>query len=479
MKRRVLLVVLAGVSLVLAVTIRYHQAVSGNLKKSLTHIDDLPEKELVRFRANAENFYESHSKAVRDERKRLRALYYRIHNDPESERLTQTLALYVDWVNRFNDPAMMRAMQSWSIDERVDYVHKAVLEERNVPSGPEQPTIEFMKANFRDALPPELWLIAHQQLADAFDVWLTTKYADAFDALLSLKYVDTRTGQKDDHLKDRLKIEEFFRDLFRQAGMETLSGDKLGIPEKMAMLQLIQNLSNPQRTGGGSGGGPGVLPRSGGGSRPGGRIGDFNRLLIGGPQVGGGNPFRDEFFRTRDEFFRTTEEAFDRQEPSPLDSLDDVARQTLSGFRRPARTEALQGMLALALLERYPASVDARRIIQAVSTSRQEQEWVEILGAYLSLMTPQKREEFLKLDSRFTTNRLQEELWFGAVPFYGLLRTNRDRQGPPPGTPPPGPPLGIQPGPPREAGPPDDGPNRPRPVDNGLGRDRRPDSGQE
>lgn len=439
MKRRVLLAVLVGVSLILAATIRYHQAVSENLKKTQDVINDLPKAERNRFQSNTIEFYLYNSKA---ERKRLRALYYRISSDPESQRFTHTLEEYVDWINRFSDPAKMRELQSLSVGERADEIRKLVQNERQ-SSLSEPVTLERLKETIRESLAPELRTVSPLPIFTAFDIWLTQQYDKVKTSL---------TPVQSAHVP---KLEEFYCQLFRRTGMDSYSLETLSIPEKMAMIQLIQNLSFPLR-GGGRGNDFNPFPYAGGPQRP-----------SGPPFAGGGPPIGATGFR--DDFFRTFDESFDQLYLNNLASLDNSTRQALAPGR-PARTVAMQSLLALAILERYPEvleqypmSIDLWRFLQ--TTPPLEQEWIEILGAYLSMMTPTNREEFLKLDSTYTTNWLKRELWSNASSFYGLLRTNRDR-------------FGTPPGPPRDSFPPDDGANRPRPG-NGPNRDRRLDSGPE
>ena len=419
MKRRVLLFVLVAISLILAVVIlRSRRSVDMRWEQSLARLENLPKAERDRFHSNAMDFYQYNSRAARDERKRLRTLYHQIQNSPESDRLTATMKQYVDWVSRSGDPATMRELQSKSMIARVEDIHKIVQDERQ--SGSEMPdSLERLKESLRENLVPELQSVALQPLADAFDAWLTQKYAEA------------KAGLTEEQQKHLPKFEKFYRDLFRQAGMETASANSLAIPEKLVMLQLIQNLSLR------SGGNGGFPPRMGGGMRPGG--GGF-------PRFGGGPPFGGGGFRN--DFLEKINDALTQQEPNPLDSLDESARQTLTRMDRLPRLEAMQRLLTLAVLERSPA-IDTGLFFQAVSRMDQ-QKWSEILGVYLSMMDAAKREDYLKQDSRFTLNRLQDELRFNALAWFSLFRTRPPENRPPenrlPGMgPPPPPPRDVLP----------------------------------
>jgi hypothetical protein len=452
MKRRVLLAVLVGISLVLAVMIRSHRSVNAKQEQSLADLDRLSKAERDRFHSDAKDFYQHHSKAARNERKRLRSLYQQIQNDPENERLKKTLDQYVDWVSRFSDPATMRVIQTQPINARVDAVHNAVLEERQGNDSDQSFTLENLKASIRENLPPELQLVALSPLSDAFDIWLTEKYDEAKSSL------------NEEQLSGLPEFETFYRDLFRRAGIETFPINRLGIPEKLALLQLIQNLNNPPRWGGGA------SFRSGGGVRSGGGGGGASRF---------GGDFFLEGGGLRGEFLRSIDQAMESKEPNSfLDSLHTDANEALEKLNRLARMEALQGLLALAVLERYPTmSVDALQFFQMMTVDSlrffltspraeqdrikllgSDQNWIKLLGSYLSIMLQTRREEFLKLDSRYTTSRFQGELLGNAVSFFGLFR----RPVPPN--------MGPPPMPPRDnLSPPPGGPNRPPRPGNGQG----------
>ena len=423
MKSRILLAILVGISLVLAVIIYAHQADHAKLEQSLIELENLPKTERDRFHSNTVEFYQHLSSAAHKERKRLRSLFYQIRNDPESENLTKTMEQYVDWVSRFSDPATMREIQSKSVDARVEAVHLAVLEEQRQINTMEPPiTMERLKETIRESLPPELQTVDLKSLSDAFDNWLTQKYDDAKVSLAE----DTKAVLTEEQLKNHLSVlEAFYRNLFRQAGMETSSSSEtLGIYEKLTMLQLIQNLSPRQGSGGGAG-----FPRFGGGSR----MGGFAIRSGGGPPFWGGGLWDD---------------LLDQLVQDLLEKIDGSARQTLDGMNRPVRTDTLQRMLALALLEQYPI-IDPGRFFQAYFRTEQ-QEWIKILGVYLSLMSSQRREEFLKQDSRSTLNRLQGELWFNTSVYFGLFRPRMPDIRPPDrppgiGQPPPPPGMGQPP----------------------------------
>jgi len=437
MIRRVLFMILLGVSLVLAGVNHFHQAANAKLEQSLAMLESMPKAEFDRFHSDAKEFYQSNSKAARDEQKRLRRLYNQIQNDPENERLAKTLNQYVEWINSINDLAIIRDIQTRPINERVEIIQKAVQEERSI--NPESPvTTVRLKAS----LPSELQSVALSSLFDAFDTWLTKRYDEIKSAPKP-----TMNEEQIKKLPEFLsEFETFYRGLYHSTGIEASPTNNLGIPEKMAMIQLIQNLSVPPRVGvGGS-------SRFGGGSRPG----------------GGGGPFPFESGGLRGEFLGTIVDAIDSKNPNPfLDSLDRNARQVLErNDRLTPRTDVLQVLLALAVLERYPKTVDSWRSFQA--NTREEQDWIKLLGNYLSMMTPTRREEFLKLDSRYTTSRLQFEIRSNVSPFFGLIfaRSNRDR----PNQPSMGPPSPM---PPRSFFPPD--PNSdtpPRPPENRQDRNQ-------
>ena len=426
MKSGAILAALVGISLVLAAMIHTQQAVNGRLEQSLADIGNLPKAERDRFYSNAAEFYQHSSKAARKERERLRDLYHRIHNAPESERLTKTLEQYVDWVNRFSDPATMRVIQSKSIDARVEDIHQAIRLER-INNAEPPITMERLKENLRESLSPELLTIVLPPISKSFDDWLTQKYGEA------------KTGLSEDQLHQLPILEKFYRDLFRHAGMEPSSAETPEIPEKLTMLQLIQNLS-PRQGGGGS-----VPARFPGGPRMGGG-GYFYVRPGGAPLFFGGGGLRDDFF--------------EQFESILLDQLDASSQQSLTRLNRLQRTETLQRILALAVLEQHP-TIDAGRFLQASSRTEQ-QEWIKILGVYLAMMEPPRREEFLTQDSRSTLNRLQGDLLSHAMAYFGLFRIR------PPDNRPPG--MGPPPSP-RGNPPPDIGPDRPRP-ENGQDRER-------
>ena len=399
MKSRVLLAVLVGISLVLAVINHARHSVNARLAQSLDMFDRLPKAERDRFLSNAMEFYQNHSKTARDERTRLRHLYHKIKNDPDSERLKETMEQYVDWVSRFSDPATMRMLQNWSIDARVEAIQKAIRDERQINA--ESPiSTERLKDTLRDKLDPKLWYVSSQTLTDAFDHWLTQKYAEA------------KSGLNDEQkklLNDLPVFEQFYRNLFGHAGMEPSASDALEIPEKLALLQLLQNLNAsppPQMPGG-------DFPQRGGIMR----------------QFGARSPWYEFLEKINDamEYKETKEhnETMEYREAAWLVPFDDSAGLVLLQMDRPARLDALQRMLALAVLKSQPAIVPGR-------FSRPGRELpMEILGVYLSMMTAKKREEYLKQDSRFTLNQLQGELWFNTMAYYSLFRPRPSGMGPP------------------------------------------------
>jgi len=445
MKCRVLLAVLVGISLVLAVTIHFHQAANAKLEQSLAILESLPKVDLDRFRSDAKEFYQHTTKPARDERKRLRRLYNQIQNDPESERLTKTMNQYVDWVISYDDPSLIRGSQTRPINERVEIIQKAVLEERSNTISESPVTIERLKAS----LPPELQLVVLSPLFNAFDAWLTKRFDETKSALKPIL-----NEQQIKNLPEFLsEFEEFYRDLFHRAGIETSSATKTGIPEKLAMIPLIQNLGSPPRMGGG-----GFLRPGGGGPRPG----------------GGGGPFPFEGGGLRGDFLKTIDDAIESKDSNPfLDSLAPSEKQALENLEnigRPVapRMEALQGLLALAVLERYPMAADSWRFFLA--NSREEQDSIKLLGNYLFMMKPMRREEFLKMDSRYMILRLQSELQGNVSPFFWLIivRSNRDRSG----TPGMGGPPSPMPPPPRGDSPPDLNFDMPPRPENRQGRNQ-------
>ncbi|MCL2622582.1 MAG: hypothetical protein FWD31_02855 [Planctomycetaceae bacterium] len=390
MKSRIFLAVQVGISLALAAILYAQQAVNTKLEKSLAEIENQPKTERDRFHSNAVEFYRHSSMAAHEERKRLRTLFYQIRNDPESDRLEKIMVQYVDWVSRSNDPAWMRENQSKSIDDRVEAVYQAVqIERANIGDPPI--TIERLKESIRENLAPELRMITLPSLAVAFDDWLTQQYAEAKNGL----------SWSEDQLQHLPILEKFYRDLFRHAGTEPFDP---GIPEKLAMLQLIQNLSSRS----GSGTAPG-FPRLSGNPRMGGGF-----VRPGGGPFGGGG-LREDFV--------------EQLETDLLQLFDESVRETFNRMNPSARMESLQRMLALAVLEQYP-TIDPGRLMQEASRTDQ-QEWIEIIGVYLSLMSPPRREEFLKQDSRFMLNRLQGELWFNAMAYFGLFGSRQREPRPP------------------------------------------------
>ena len=436
MNDRILLAILVGLSLVLAVIVSSRQAVNVKRKQTLTMLENLPKAERDRFHSNAVEFYQNNSRAAREERKRLRDLYYRIQNDPASEHLKKTLQQYVDWVSRSN-PATMRVFQSQSDEARVEAIHQAVLEEQRQFNTTEPLiTIERLKDMIRENLPTELQSLDFNLLSHVFDRWVSQKYDEAKSTLPYEK------------LTQLSEIETFYRNLFRHAGMEISSTETLEIPEKLTMLQFIQNLSPRQ---GGVGGG--IPSRLIGGARMGGG-GYFYVRPGGGPPFGlfGSSGLRDDFF--------------EQFESILLDKIDPSSRQSLARMNRQLRTETLQRILALAILEQHPA-IDTGRFFQA-SSRMEQQEWVDILGIYLSLMSLEKREEFLTQDSRSTLNRLQGELLSHSMAYFGLFRI-RPPDNRPPGM---GPPSSPRRDPSSEIVP-----TRPRPGD-GLDRERGREQGR-
>lgn len=418
MKNRILLAVTVGVSLVLAAVIYAHRSVNTRMAQSLSMLDDLPKPERDRFYSNALEFYQHNSKAAHNERKRLRSLYYQIQNAQDNKRLMNTMELYVDWVDRFSDQASMREIHSKSVDARVEAVHRAVQDEQRQIGNTESLVVtERLKDAIRESLTPQLRTVDLKLLSDAFDDWLTQKYDEAKD------------GLTEKHRNDLQRLETFYRVLFQHAGLDVSSEGRLEIPEKLIMLQLIQNLSSRQVTGGGTGGGAGFPPRFGGGPR----MGGGNIFFRPGGVPFGGGVLRDDLFERLDRVL--------------FDQIDESARQTPESMPRPTRNETLQRLLALAVLERYP-SLDSGRFFQAISRT-DPQDWIEILGVCLSLMSSQRREEFLRQDSRSTLNRLQGELWLDAMAYFGMFRPPRPQDNRSPG-PPSGPPSGMgQPPPPR------------------------------
>ena len=450
MKRRILLVVLICFSLVLALMIQVRGSIDKKSQQTLAELDLLPKTERSLFNFNAIDYYKHTSKAAREERKRLRTLHHQLQNDPECEHLTKTMEQYVDWVKRIGDPAAMRTLQGLSLEERVEKIKQVVQGERQ--SGlAEQFTTERLREYIRAGLPTELREFDFPAIYQEFDAWLAQKYSEE-KAKLSPQ-----------QLQNLPKFENLYEDLFRSSRDDVTPSEtaeplatpgKLTIPGKLAMLQLVQNLGDEPRFGGG----------------------DFGRF---------GRTSTTSFWRNT--FFDQQKVAFDKGEPSLFDRIESPElRQLLTKMSQPERNAALQRLLALAVLEQHPKfSVgtfsfgDPSRFNQELGLDNKQS--IDLLGNYLSIMTEQRRDGFLQMDPRFANTRLWAELWVNAMtlgdltqPSFGGRPGSADRRpgGGAPGNSGPG----MRQDGPQGGPPPDgmrDGGRRPSPPDSGSRGDGR------
>ena len=410
MKRRVLLAVLLCISFSLGIMIHVRDDVDKKMHEASASLESLPKEERNLFNSNAIDYYKHWSKSAREERKRLRTLHNQLQNDPECELLTKTMEQYVDWIKRIGNPAMMRMIQSRSIDDRVEEIRQAVQDERQDNSMEIFP-IEQLREYIREGLPPELREFDFPAIYPEFDGWLTKKY-DAEKARLS----EEQTKLSADRLAHLPMFEKLYVDMFRPCRADATSGEQMSVPEKLAMLQLLRNLNNfnnPPRFWGGGGGG-------------GGRGGDrwltaFSWLTI---------------LTLREEFFDEQKAAFAKGEPNLFNQLSDLeVRQKLLQMSPSSRNDALQRFLTLAYLDHYPKfsfAIFGFGGPNRGGTSGQgfdEMLSIDILGTYLSLVSATRCDEFLQMDPHYANIRLRGELRSNALVLIGLTRPSYDRMG--------------------------------------------------
>ena len=385
MRNRVILAVLIFVSFLLGLSLRVNGASDQKRKQSLSLLEEMSKSERERFDSNAFDFYRHNSKPAREERKRLRTLYNQIQNDPECEHLTKTMGHYVEWVNRMDNPAKMREIQGQSIEERVETIKKSVQEESLEGTGSDLVSADRLRERIRENLPPELREFSFPALLREFDNWLTVKYAEE------------KAKLSQDQLTYFPKIEKLYESMFRSVTNETASSGTPAFAEKLALIQLIQQLENSPRGG------------------------------LGGP--GGGLWQRSAALR--DEFLNSLESDL----PKLLEQVDTPEKQQLlAEMPRPARQQCLQRFLALAILDQYPMlPLNMPRSPNSNRSNSQliafdDQQAVDILGTYLAVMPLQRRNEILKTDPRFSGMILRWEL-LGNVAAINDLVFFYDRPG--------------------------------------------------
>ena len=384
MRNCVILAVLIFVSILLGLSLRINGASDQKRKQSLSLLEEMPKSERDRFDSNAFDFYRHNSKSAREERKRLRTLHNQIQNDPECEHLTKTMGHYVEWVNRMDNPAKMREIQGQSIEERVETIKKSVQEEG---TGGDLVSADRLRERIRENLSPELREFSFPALLREFDNWLTIKYAEE------------KAKLSQDQLAYFPKIEKLYESMFRSVTNEIASSGTPAFAEKLALIQLIQQLESS--------------PRSG----------------LGGP---GGGPWQRSV-ALRDEFLNSLEN-------DPLKLLEQIdapeKRRLLAEMPRPVRLQSLQRLLALAILDQYPMlpintmprSPNSGRSGSSQLIAFDDQQAVDILGTYLAAMPLQRRNEILKMDPRFSGMRLRWEL-LGNVAAINDLVFFYDRPG--------------------------------------------------
>ena len=380
MRNRAILAILIFASLLLGLSLRINGASDQKRKQSLSLLEKMPKSERDRFDSNAFDFYRHNSKPAREERKRLRTLYNQIQNDPECEHLTKTMGQYVEWVNRMDNPAKMREIQGRSIEERVETIKKSVQEESLEGTGGDLDSADRLRERIRENLPLELRDFSFPALLREFDNWLTAKYAEE------------KAKLSQDQLTYFPKIENLYESMFRSVTNETTSSGTPAFAEKLALIQLIQQLENS--------------PRSG----------------LGGP---GGGPWQRSA-ALRDEFLNSLENDLQKL----FDQIDAPEKQRiLAEMPRPARQQSLQRLLAFAILDQYPMlpinmiprSPNSGRSSSSQLIAFDDQQAVDILGTYLAVMPLQRRNEILKMDPRFSGMRLRWELLGNAAAINDLV----------------------------------------------------------
>ena len=384
MRNRVILAVLIFASLLLGLSLRINGANDQKRKQSLSLLEEMPKPERDRFDSNAFDFYRHNSKPAREERKRLRTLYNQIQNDPECEHLTKTMGHYVEWVNRMDNPAKMREIQGQSIEERVETIKKSVQEENQDGTGSDLVSADRLRERIRENLPPEIREFSFPALLREFDNWL------------AVKYTEEKAKLSQDQLTYFPKIENLYESMFRSVTNETASSGTPAFAEKLALIQLIQQLENSPR--GGSSGGP------------------WQRSAA-----------------LRDEFLNSLENDL----PKLLEQVDTPEKQRfLAEMPRSVRQQSLQRLLAIAVLDQYPMlpinmmprSPNSGRSGSSQLIAFDDQQAIDILGTYLAVMPLQRRNEILKMDPRLSGMRLRWEL-LGNVSAINDLVFFYDRPG--------------------------------------------------
>ncbi|MDR1492582.1 MAG: hypothetical protein LBT05_07665 [Planctomycetaceae bacterium] len=367
MKQHILLVILICFSLGLAGVLWYSSDVGTRRKKAADELEQWQRKNpnrYVAFKANAANFYRRSSKTASEERRRLRTLHYQLQNDPDREHLTQTMERYVEWVQNIGNPTTMRELQEKPLAERVAAIQEMIRQENQNDSVNERSMIDV--ASLQKMLPPELQDADVARLCRRFDEWLATKYNEAIAKL---------SEEQRSYLP---LFRAFYRDLFelQEENGLTLNVQKKETPpdiiEKMALISLLYRFSNE----------PGIM--------------DFLGTWM----------------------MRFCEEEQDKLLNPEQNILEENVCRFLARSGRN-RQGQLQYLLLIGIIRYYTEHYTKipPNHAETLLLRGNPQKLIQLYGAYLASLHPQRRDEILRATPEFAVNRIRGDLLSGTFFF--------------------------------------------------------------
>ncbi|MCL2348290.1 MAG: hypothetical protein FWC50_08520 [Planctomycetaceae bacterium] len=401
MKRRVLLAILVGISLVLGVMLRIRSDVNQHKVEEIRRLSKMKEEnrsEFDAFETNRRAFYQYVSPTANEERTRMRNLHDQLQNAPDRKQLTDTMERYVTWLRTIEAPTQMRELQTYSDEKRIDLIEEMLKKQKTQQGEEETIFSEGLRERIKGELPEELKNVDPAPLYRAFDSWLTGKY-DKF-----------RKSLKPEQLQMTSRWLELFSQVFDPYAEGMPSSP--GILEKIALLSLERKLGTSVSDAPGPG--------------PGGRMQTFSQFLF---------PFLMEM-----------EQALDEKKPNFLDDLtDENAKTFLKNATHQVRNETLSNLLALEILAHYPKTNLIRLDPYSIDRRLRRDHSNQLTASYadfLSVLNEERRNRILSLPPDVGVRMLSQE-FFGGVTFArdlffmrmgGRMRGRGERgPAPPPG----------------------------------------------
>ncbi|MCL2347601.1 MAG: hypothetical protein FWC50_04990 [Planctomycetaceae bacterium] len=409
MKRRILLAVLVGISLILGVMLRIRSDVNQRKAEEIRRLLKMKEEnrsEFDAFDANRRAFYQYASPTANEERIRMRNLHDQLQNAPDRKQLTDTMERYVAWLKTIEAPTQMRELQTYSDEKRIDLIEEMLKKQKTQQGEEETIFSEGLRERIKAELPEELRNVDPSPLYHAFDSWITERYNKFRESL------------KPEQQQMASRWLELFSQVFAAAPYTEVPNAE-GTTPNPGMLEKIALLSFERKLGASVSEMPGRPDPMG----PGGRMQTVSPFMF---------PFLME-----------VEQALDEKKTTFLDDFTDENVKTfLKNATRQIKYETLAKLLALGILAHYPKANLIRLDPYSIDRQWRRDRSNQLTANYadfLSILNEEQRNRILSLPPDVGVRVLSQE-FFGGVTFardlfmrIGGRMRGRGERGPFPG----------------------------------------------